>query len=61
MFICGNCHKQTQPGKKQYKIPISKRVKYYGCGSIGWEIVKEALVCKECFEILEREDNVSII
>lgn len=48
MFKCQGCSKTSQPCEKQFKNIVEKRIKTYGEGRVGWEIVKEINVCEGC-------------
>lgn len=59
MYKCGVCNSVVEAGAPAYKLVVEKRNKSYQNPSKkvkgevkyskGWEIVKEVLVCRECF------------
>ena len=57
MFICKRCGQQTSPGEKMHKLVTKKRKKFYSIGIIGWEIIKEIPVCKNCMELCRNIDE----
>jgi len=49
MFKCESC-KETQPPKiKPHRVVLQKRKVTYNNGGRGWEIIKEANICDECY------------
>jgi len=50
MFKCEKCKRQSEPKEKAHKLVVQKRGKAYPNGSVGWEIVKEIIVCGSCVE-----------
>jgi len=53
MFKCESCKETQPPQSKPHRVVLQKREQTYnnnGIISKGWEIVKEALICDECFE-----------
>lgn len=69
MFICHKCKQYSKLGEKEEKVILktrdkiyyktSKRGVKYEC-SRGYEIVKEAAYCQECYKeqkVLEKSDD----
>jgi hypothetical protein len=65
MIKCDVCAQQSQLGERTFKIPSRTRSKIYprrakvnrhkfkltdDSGGVGWEIVAEAAVCKNCWQ-----------
>lgn len=53
-YRCQQCKRTVAPGLKANKVVVEKRPKRYthpnGPDSLGWEIVKEIVVCPECYQ-----------
>lgn len=49
MFKCEKCKKTSQPGEPSRRMVVETRQKSYPTGgAIGWEIVRELVVCDPC-------------
>jgi hypothetical protein len=69
MFKCQKCQQTTKPGETQEHIVVAKRDKiYYEVNrrgesyeaGRGWEIAKEIVVCKKCYELHQTEEEKDV-
>jgi len=52
MFNCESCKETQPPRTKPHRVVVQAREQIYnnqGRISKGWEVVKEALLCDECY------------
>ena len=55
MFNCEECGKTSKTGEKQSKVVVETRPKTYANGqevTLGYETVKEKVLCHQCKEKL---------
>jgi len=60
MFRCEKCKRVSEPKEKCYRVVRKRRPKIYTNGekiSFGWEIEKEAVLCKKCAKNEEKQNE----
>ena len=65
MFVCKSCGKVSKPGELSNKWVVKKRKKNYRLldkkgeqiGAVtGWEIEQEIIICRDCYNIVNKDD-----